>query len=197
MIKINKNLREDFIMFYCTIYQQSKLSDKSTCELFISLSYLDKVDAENYKRILVKQALENGGSIYLDDGDCTTITGKIVLKTTGITSNRSNSHYRISIENETTKFSFLSQESKSAVPIYKIIDGLAYEVRVEELKQRKFLEQQTKLDEINTNLKLFADEIRPMTDLYAVLRSFVRYSNKKSDKEKLAALAIKKIQELS
>lgn len=184
-------------MFYCTIYQQSKLSDKSTCELFISLSYLDKVDAENYKQTLIKQALGNGGSIYLNDGDCTTITGKIVLKTTGITSNRSNSHYRINIENETTKFSFLPQEAKSTVPIYKITDGLAYEVRVEELKQRKFLEHQAKLDEASRNLKMFAEEIKPMTDLYAVLRSFVRYSNRKSDKEKLATLAIKKIQELS
>jgi hypothetical protein len=44
---------------------------------------------------------------------------------------------------------------------------------------------------------MFADEIKPMTDLYAVLKSFVRYSNHKSDKEKLAALVIKKIQELS
>lgn len=184
-------------MFYCTIYQQSKLSDKSTCELFISLSYQDKVDAENYKQTLISQALENGGSIYLDDGDCTTVTGKIVLKTTGITTNRSNSHYRISIETESTKFSFLSQKSKSEVPIYKITDGLAYEVRVEELKQRKFLERQAKLEEANRNLKMFADEIKPMTDLHAVLRSFVRYSNRKSDKEKLAILAIKKIQELS
>jgi len=184
-------------MFYCTIYQQAKLSDKSTCELFISLSYLDKVDAENYKQTLIKQALENGGSIYLDDGDCTTITGKIILQTTGITSNRSNSHYRISIENETAKFSFLSQKAKSTVPIYKITDGLAYEVKVEELIQRKFVESRAKLDEVNANLKKFEAEISPMTDLYAVLRSFVRYSNRKSDKERLATLAIKKIQELS
>lgn len=184
-------------MFYCTIYQQLKLSDKSTCELFIGLSYLDKVDAENYKQTLIKQALENGGKVYLDDGDCTTITGKIVLKTTGITNNRSNNHYRIHIENESTKFSFLPKEQKATVPIYKITDGLAYEVRVEELKQRKFLEHQAKLDEANRNLKMFADEIKPMTDLYAVLRSFVRYSNRKSDKEKLATLAIRKIQELS
>jgi hypothetical protein len=184
-------------MFYCTIYQQAKLSDKATCELFIGLSYLDKVDAENYKQTLIKQALENGGSIYLDDGDCTTITGKIVLKTIGIDSNRSNNHYRINIENESTKFTFLSPKAKTEVPIYKITDGLAYEVRVEELKQRKFLERQAKLDEANQNLKMFADEIKPMTDLYAVLRSFVRFSNRKSDKEKLAALAIKKIQELT
>lgn len=183
-------------MFYCTIYQQSKLSDKSTCELFISLSYLDKIDAENYKQTLINQALSNGGTIYLDDGDCTTITGKIINTTTGIISNRSSNHYKINIESETTKFLFLPQKSKAEVPIYKITDGLAYEVRVEELKQRKLLEQQAKLDEINANLKLFIDEIKPMTDLAEVLRSFAKYSYRKSDKEKLTALTIKKIQEL-
>jgi hypothetical protein len=184
-------------MFYCTIYQQLKLSDKATCELFISLSYLDKVDAEAYKQTLIKQAIENGGKVYLEDGDCTTVTGKIILKTTGITSNRGNSHYRINIENESTKFSFLSKELKATVPIYKITDGLAYEVRVEELKQRKFLEQQTKLDEANHNLKMFIEEMKPITDLAVVLKSFVRYSNRKTDKEKLMDLVIKKINEIN
>lgn len=184
-------------MYYCTIYQQSKLSDKSTCGLFISLSYPDKIDAENYKQTLVNQAIDNGGTIYLADGDCTTLTGKIILTTTGITSNRSSNHYKINIESEATKFSFLPLKSKSEVPIYKIIDGLAYEVRVEELKQRKLIEQQAKLDEINANLKLFIDEIRPMTDLTEILRSFAKYSYRKSDKEKLTALTIKKIKELS
>ena len=39
-------------------------------------------------------------------------------------------------------------------------------------------------------------EIKSMTDLYPVLNSFVKYSNKKSDKELLTAIAIGKIQEL-
>jgi hypothetical protein len=165
--------------------------------LFISLSYLDKVDAENHKQILINQALENGGSIYLEDGDCTTITGKIIHKPTGIDSNRSNNHYRICIENESTKFSFLPSEEKSKVPVYKITDGLAYEVRIEELKQRKVQEQQEKLDEATRNLRKFVAEIKSMTELEPVLRSFVRYSNKRTDKEKLATVAIKKIQELT
>ena len=186
-------------MYYCTIYQQAsgRLSDKSTFELFISLSYLDKADAENYKRELVEQALENGGSIYLDDGDYTTITGKIVFKPTGIASNRSNNHYKIGIETEATKFSILTLKSKASIPIYKITDGMAYEVRIEELKQRKLNEKQAKQDEAARNLKKFAAEIKPMTELEPVLRSFVRYSNKRTDKEKLALVAIKKIHELS
>lgn len=186
-------------MYYCTIYMQptGRLSDKSIFELFICLAYTDKSDAERYKQTLIKQALENGGSIYLDDGDYTTITGKITLKPTGFTNNRSNSHYKIGIEKETTKFSVLSFKAKSSVPIYKTTDGLAYEVRIEELKQRKVEEAQGRLDEANRNLKKFAAEIKPMTELYPVLRSFVRYSNQHTDKEKLAAVAIKKINELT
>ena len=185
-------------MYYCTIYTTSggRLSDKSVFELALCLSYLDKVEAERYQQSLVKQALDNGGQIYLEEKDYTTVTGKIILHTTGITSNRSTNHYKICIESEATKFSTLSSKSKASVPIYKITDGLAYEVRVEELKQRKLEELKLRQDEATRNLKKFAAEIRPMTDLFPVLRSFVRYSNMKTDKEKLAAVAIKKIQEL-
>jgi hypothetical protein len=186
-------------MYYCTIYQQpsGRLTDKSIFEVFISLSYLDRTDAENYKQVLVQQAIEQGGSIYLEDGDYTTITGKIVLKPTGIDINRSNNHYKIGIETETTKFSSLSFKSKASIPIYKTTDGLAYEVRVDELRQRKLKELHAKQDEANQNVKKFAAEIKPMTELYPVLRSFVRYSNQRTDKERLAAIAIKKIQELT
>jgi hypothetical protein len=83
------------------------------------------------------------------------------------------------------------------VPAYKTTDGLAYEVRIEELIQRKLNEKQAKQDEAARNLKKFAAEIKPMTELEPVLRSFVRYSNKRTDKEKLASVAIKKIHELS
>ena len=186
-------------MYYCTIYTQpsGRLTDKSVFELYICLSYLDKADAVAYKQKLIKQALESEGQIFLDEGDYTTITGKIVLKPIGITANRTTNHYKIGIENESTKFSVLSLKAKAAIPIYKITDGLAYEVRVEELKQRKQEEKQARQDEVNRNIKKFAAEIKPMTDLYTVLRSYVRYSNQRTDKEKLAAIVIKKIQELS
>ena len=186
-------------MYYCTIYMQSggRLSDKSVFELFICLSYLDRADAENYRRLLVQQALKQGGSIYSEEGDYITITGKIILKPTGIDTNRGNNHYKIGIETEATKFSVLSFKSKTSVPIYKTTDGLAYEVRVEELRRRKTQELQEKQEEMNYNLEKFASEIKSMKELYPVLRSFVRYSNQRTDKEKLAAIAIKKIQELS
>jgi hypothetical protein len=186
-------------MYYCTIYQQpsGKQSDKSLFELLISLSYLDKADAENYKQVLITQATENGGNIYLEDGAYTTITGKIVFKTTGIDTNRTNNRYKIGIETDSTQFSALTLKAKAAVPIYKTTDGLAYEVRIEELKQRKLNEKQAKQDEAAKNLRKFAAEIKQMTELEPVLRSFVRYSNKRTDKEKLALVAIKKINEIS
>lgn len=186
-------------MYYCTIYMQlgGRLTDKSVFDLFICLSYSEKVDAENFKKTLVQQALDNGGSIYSEEDAYTTLTGKIILKSTGMTGGSVKKHYKIGVETEATKLSILPFKVKASVPSYKTTDGLAYEVRVEELKQRKFLEKQAKLDEANDNLRKFAAEIKPMTELYQVLRSFVRYSNQRTDKEKLAALAIKKIQELA
>lgn len=183
-------------MFYCTIYKQQKLSDKNTCEVFLSLSYLDKADAENYQQKLVQQAIEAGGRTYVTEGNYTTITGKILLKPTGISSNRSGNHYRIGIESETTKFSIIPTKAKSLIPAYKVTDGLAYEIYVEEAQQRQLTELLAREEEVSENLKKFTEEIKPMTDLYTVLRSFVKYSNQKSDKEMLAAIAINKIQEL-
>jgi hypothetical protein len=186
-------------MYYCTVYVQlaGRQASKSLFEVAICLSYLDREGAENYKQRLVQQALDVGGKIYLEDGEYTTVTGKILLKPTGIDSNRGVNRYKIGFETEATKFSMLSLESKVAVHIYKTADGLAYEVRVEEVKQRKLKELKAKQDEATRNLKRFAAEIKPMTDLYPVLRSFVRYSNQHTDKEKLAAVAIKKIEELT
>lgn len=186
-------------MYYCTIYMQlgGRLTDKSVFDLFVCLSYHDKSDAENYKRTLVSQALEGGGSIYAEEDNYTTLTGKIILKSTGMVKGSVKKHYKIGIETETTKFSILPFKVRATIPSYKTTDGLAYEVRVEELKNRKLAEKQVKQDVANYNLQKFEAEIEPMTELYPVLRSFVRYSNQHSDKEKLAALVIEKIQALS
>ena len=183
-------------MYYCTIYTQSKLSDKNTCEVFLCLSYLDKADAEAYQQKLIQQAIEAGGRTYLTEGNYTTITGKIALKPTGITNNRSGNHYRIGIESESTKFSIIPTKAKSLIPAYKVTDGLAYEIYVEDAAQRQLTETLARQEEVSKNLEKFTAEIKPMTDLYTVLRSFVKYSNQKSDKELLAAIAIEKIQEL-
>ena len=186
-------------MYYCTIYMQlgGRLTDRSVFDLFICLSYQDKSDAEKYKRVLISQALESGGSIFSEEDNYTTLTGKIILKSTGIVKGSTKKHYKIGVETGATKFSILPFKVKTSVPSYKTTDGLAYEVRVEELKQRKFLEKQTKQSEAENNLKKFEAEISSMTDLYPVLRTFARYSNQHTDKEKLAVLTINKIQALT
>jgi hypothetical protein len=183
-------------MYYCTIYKQSKLSDKNTCEVFICLSYLDKADAEKYQQNLIQQAIESGGRTYLTEGNYTTITGKILLKPTGITSNRSGNHYRIGIESESTKFSIIPAKAKALIPAYKVTDGLAYEIYVEDTEQRQLTELLARQEIVSENINKFTDEIKPMTDIYQVLRSFVKYSNKKSDKELLTTIAVEKLQEL-
>lgn len=186
-------------MYYCTIYMQlgGRLTDKSVFDLFICLSYQDKTDAEAYRKTLVKQALENGGSIYSEDDAYTTLTGKIILKSTGITGGSVKKHYKIGVETDATKFSILPFKVKASIPSYKTTDGFAYEVRIEELKQRKFLEKQAIIDEATSNLKKFEVELKSMTELPQVLKTFVKYHNQRTDKEKLAAITIKKIQELS
>ena len=185
-------------MYYCTIYMQlgGRLTDKSVFDLFVCLSYHDKSDAENYKRTLVSQALEGGGSIYAEEDNYTTLTGKIILKSTGMVKGSVKKHYKIGIETETTKFSIIPTKVKSQIPAYKITDGLAYEIYVEEAEQRQLTELLARQEVVSDNINKFADEIKPMTDLYQVLRAFIKYSNKKSDKEMLTAMAIGKIQEL-
>lgn len=183
-------------MYYCTIYKQSKLSDKNTCEVFICLSYLDRADAEKYQQNLIQQAIAAGGRTYLTEGNYTTLTGKILLTPAGITSNRRGNHYRIGVESELTKFSIIPTKAKYLIPAYKVTDGLAYEIYVEEAEQRQLTETLARHDEVSQNLAKFTEEIKPMTDLYPVLRSFVKYSNRKSDKEMLATIVISKIQEL-
>ena len=183
-------------MYYCTIYKQAKLSDKNTCEVFICLSYLEKADAESYQQKLIQQATEAGGRTFLTEGNYTTITGKIVLKPTGIVSNLRGNHYRVGVESDSTKFSIIPAKAKSQIPAYKITDGLAYEIYVEEAAQRQLTEYLAREEEVSENLTKFAAEIKPMTELYPVLKSFVKYYNQKSDKEMLAAIAIGKIQEL-
>ena len=184
-------------MYYCTIYMQpsGRLSDKSSFDLFLCLSYIVKADAESCKQKIIQQAIDQGGRVYLDEEDYTTITGKIIFKSTGMTSNRSTKHYKVGVEKTSTRFSLLPD--KTGVSKLRIKDGLTFEKRVAEIAQHKKEDELAKQNEATSNLARFAAEISSMTELYPVLRSFVRYSNQRTDKEKLAELAIKKIQELS
>lgn len=181
-------------MYYCTIYTQSR-SDKSAFELFMCLSYQMKADAESFKQKLAQQALDNGGRIYADEDEYTTLNGKIIFKRAGIVSNRSNNFYKIGVEKGSTKFALLAD--KTGVSKLRLKDGLAFEKLAAELTQHKLEEELAKQTEATNNLLDFEAEIKDITDLYLLLRSYIRYAVKRTDKKKLSDLTVKKIHELT
>ena len=187
-------------MYYCTIYEQvyGKLTPNSIFELFLCLSYSNKADAENCKQTLIKQALDNGGIIYSEKNNYTVLTGKLMFRAQGftrVTSGNSSSNYKVGVEDETTKFSVLSANAK--ISDLRIKDGIAFERYAEKVKRRKEETKKAEQAEANYNLAKFEKEISTMTDLYPVLRSFIRYASQRTDKEALSNVVIKKINELT
>ena len=187
-------------MYYCTIYQQvyGKLTPNSLFELFLCLSYSSRAEAENCKQTLVRQALDNGGMIYSEKNNYTVLTGKLMFRAQGftrVTSGNTSSNYKIGVEDDNTKFSALYANAK--ISDLRLKDGIAFERYAEKVKRRKEEEKRAQQEEANYNLAKFEKEIAPMTDLYPVLRSFIRYAAQRTDKEALSSVVIKKIQELS
>lgn len=187
-------------MYYCTIYLQpyGRLTPTSIFDLFLCLSYANKADAENCKRTLVKQAIDNGGIIYSEKENYTTLTGKIMFRAQGftrVTSGNSSSNFKVGVEDETNKFFILPANTK--ISDLRIKDGIAFERYAEKARRRKEETKKAQQAEANYNLAKFEKEISPMTDLYSVLRSFIRYAAQRTDKEALTNIVIKKIHELS
>ena len=187
-------------MYYCTIYLQpyGRLTPTSTFDLFLCLSYDNKKDAENRVQALIKQALDNGGIIYAEENGYTTLTGKLMFRAQGftkVTSGNSSSNYKIGLEDETNRFFILPANSE--ISALRLKDGIAFEKYAEKVKRRKEDEKKAQQDAANYNLEKFREEIAPMTDLYPVLRSFIRYAAQRTDKEALSLVVIKKIQELT
>jgi hypothetical protein len=187
-------------MYYCTIYLQpyGRLTPTSNFDLFLCLSYPDRAAAENCARMQIKQALDNGGIIYSEQNGYTTLTGKIMFRAQGftkVTSGNSSSNFKVGVEDDTNKFSILQPGSK--ISDLSLKDGIAFEKYAEKVRRRKEDEKKARQDEANYNLAKFEKEIAPMTDLYPVLRSFIRYAAQRTDKEALSLLVVKKIEELS
>jgi hypothetical protein len=187
-------------MYYCTIYTQTygKLTPTAVFDLFLCLSYAYKADAENCKTTLIKQALENGGIIYSEDTSYTILTGNIMFRAQGIikaTSGNSSANFKIGIEDETSRFFIL--KNNASISEISLKDGKTFESYAEKVRSRKEEERKIKQEEANYNLAKFEKEIATMTDLYPVLRSFIRYAAQRIDKEALSLAAIKKINELS
>lgn len=186
-------------MYYCTIYLQpyGKLTPKSIFDLFLCLSYVNKADAENCKQNLVKQALDSGGVIYAEKNGYITLTGKIMFGAQGITSvtsGNSNSNFKIGVEDDSNRFFILP--ANSHISELRLKDGLEFERYAEKTRRRKDETKRAQQVEVSNSLVEFEKEISTMTDIYSILRSFVRYSNQRTDKEKLIAITVKKIQEL-
>lgn len=187
-------------MYYCTIYQQvyGKLTPNSVFELFLCLSYSNKVDAENCKQTLVSQALDNGGMIYSEKNNYTILTGQLMFRAQGftrVTSGNTSSNYKLGIEDDATKFSILPANSK--ISDLRLKDGISFERYAEKVRRRKEDAKRANKEAADYNLAKFEKEIAPMTDLCPVLRSFIRYAAQRTDKEALSMIVIKKIQELS
>lgn len=187
-------------MYYCTIYQQvyGKLTPNSIFELFLSLSYANKAEAENCKQTLVKQALDSGGTIYSEQNGYTVITGKIMFRAQGITrvtSGNSSSNYKIGVEDDTSRFSCLS--NSASISDLRLKDGKEFEQYAEKARRRKAEKQKADQAVARYNLARFEKEIKSMSDIYPVLRAFIRYAPQRVDKEALTLLVIKKINELN
>ena len=180
-------------MYYCTIYLQpyGKLTPTSIFDLFLCLSYSDRADAENCKHVLISQALDNGGIIYSEKEGYTTLTGKIMFRAQGftkVTSGNSSSNFKVGVEDEATKANISDLRAK---------DGKEFERYAEKVRRRKEDERRANKEAADYNLEKFKEEIATMTDLYPVLRSFIRYAVQRTDKEALSNVVIKKIYELA
>ena len=187
-------------MYYCTIYLQpyGKLTPNSVFDLFLCLSYSNKVDAENCKQTLIKQALASGGVIYSEKENYITLTGKIMFRAQGftkVTSGNSSSNFKVGLEDETNKFFILPNNTN--ISELRVKDGKEFERYAEKVKKRKEDEKKANKEAADYNLAKFEKEIASMTDLYPVLRSFIRYAAQRTDKEALSLAVIKKINELS
>ena len=187
-------------MYYCTVYLQpyGRLTPTSIFDLFLCLSYDNKADAENCKQLLVKQALDSGGVIYSEEAGYITLTGPIMFRAQGftkVTSGNSSSNYKVAVEDETNRFFILPADAK--ISELRLKDGFAFERYAAKVRQRKDEERRANKEAADYNLTKFKEEIASMTDLYPVLRSFIRYAAQRTDKEALSLLVIEKIQELA
>ena len=114
---------------------------------------------------------------------------------TRVTSGNSSSNYKVGVEDETNKFYILPTGTK--VSNLRLKDGIAFEQYAEKVKRSKEETRKAEQAEANYNLAKFEKEISTMTDLYPVLRSFIRYAAQRTDKEALSNAVIKKINELT
>lgn len=72
-----------------------------------------------------------------------------------------------------------------------------YETLGEEIAYRRINKEQRKQTTAEFTLIRFEAEINAMYELSSVIRSFIRYSTQRIDTERLATIAVKRIEELA
>ena len=185
-------------MFYCTVYtSRNKVTAKNkTFELALCLSYPSEADANRMKDQLLQQAADAGATIIEDSDTYRTVYGNIFLKIGGIGQSNFGTHiYSIGVETVETRFSRLPDEVRKSINLPNAIkDGYRYERLTQDYLQNQQEYQQAEQDKVNNNLSRFEAEVADITELDQLLRVFLKYAKQKTDKEKLIALVVKKIQ---
>ena len=185
-------------MFYCTVYKSNnKVTAKNkTFELALCLAYPSEVDAKRMRDKMLQQASEAGASIIEDSDAYRTVYGNIFLKIGGIgQSNLGTRIYSIGVETVETRFSRLPEELRKYINLQNAIkDGYEFERLTQDYLQKQQEYRQADQSKINYNLSRFEAEVADITDLGQILKVFLKYAKQKTDKEKLIALTVKKIQ---
>lgn len=175
-------------MFYCTIYQKYRAKD--TWGVVHSLSYASESDAKRYAAALAKQASGYGAQVNELD-NAYTITGQTGFNIYGFGRGANKIYSMISIEDESSKFSM--SPGTSAYDGYTT-DGFTFEERSAEYSSRLAANRAKEKEKRDYNLSRFEAEIKEENDLTKILTSLLKYAGQKIDKQKLIALAVKKIQ---
>ncbi len=186
-------------MFYCTIYRShNRVNAKNkTFELALCLAYSSAADAEKMKNHLLQQAKEANISVIEALGAYRTIYGDVYLTIGGFMPSRQygNNIYSIGVENTETLFSRLPDETRKSINLSAAVkDGYKYEKITQDYLQRQQDYRKVEQDKINSNLTRFETEIKDITELDQILRVLLKYAGQKINKEKLIAIAVRKIQ---
>lgn len=176
-------------MYYCTVYNKNTAKDswRAVC----SLAYASKADAANYAADLAEQAFDCGAQID-EQNNAYIITGTTHFNIGGFNKTASKTfYYMVNVEDKTS-CGYLSSNIE-AEEVY-IEDGFKFEKRAAKHRGQLSVEYNKEREKINYNLSRFEQEIANETDLTKILTILLKYAGQKTDKQKLIALAVNKIQ---
>lgn len=176
-------------MFYCTIYEKYKAKD--SWRAVYCLAYASEADAQNYAAALAEQAVDCGAQVDEQDS-AYVITGTAHFGIGGFGKNiRNTFYYMVNVEDKSSRFSMSPDTENNE---QRIEDGYKFEGRAAKYWDQLSAERDKEREKINYNLSRFEQEVANETDLTKILTLLLKYAGQKTDKQKLIALAVKKIQ---